>query len=139
MFLSPLKLLLPFKDVSSCSSVLGILNSPFSSILEKPSGYLSHDSMSMTADFLEKFPGIARMANRPDCSSLLDSRSSSPEDSETSGFSSGSDHLCDMLVSLIPLCAAQAFMEYLARCHRCFGISETIGSLVQASVTVYRW
>uniref|UniRef100_A0A8C8DYI7 Cytoplasmic polyadenylation element binding protein 1 n=1 Tax=Oryzias sinensis TaxID=183150 RepID=A0A8C8DYI7_9TELE len=75
-------------------------SNPFSSILEKPSGYLSHDSMSMTADFLEKFPGIARMANRPDCSSLLDSRSSSPEDSETSGFSSGSDHLCDMLSTL---------------------------------------
>uniref|UniRef100_A0A3P9IQL6 Cytoplasmic polyadenylation element binding protein 1b n=1 Tax=Oryzias latipes TaxID=8090 RepID=A0A3P9IQL6_ORYLA len=90
----------PSQHQASSPSMLGILNSPFSSILEKPSGYLSHDSMSMTADFLEKFPGIARMANRPDCSSLLDSRSSSPEDSETSGFSSGSDHLCDMLSTL---------------------------------------
>lgn len=52
----------------------------------------------MTADFLEKFPGMARMANRLDSSCFLDSRSSSPEDSETSGFSSGSDHLCDVLV-----------------------------------------
>ncbi|XP_024151528.1 cytoplasmic polyadenylation element-binding protein 1 isoform X3 [Oryzias melastigma] len=85
---------------ASSPFMLGILNSPFSSLLEKPTGYLSHDSMSMTADFLEKFPGIARMANRPDSSSLLDSRSSSPEDSETSGFSSGSDHLCDVLSTL---------------------------------------
>lgn len=54
--------------------------------------------MSLTPDFLEKFPSMARMANRLDSSSFLDSRSSSPEDSETSGFSSGSDHLCDMLV-----------------------------------------
>ncbi|XP_061565383.1 cytoplasmic polyadenylation element-binding protein 1-like isoform X5 [Cololabis saira] len=81
-------------------SMLGILNSPFSSLLEKPPGYLPHESMSMTADFLEKFPGMARMTNRLDSSSFLDSRSSSPEDSETSGFSSGSDHLCDMLSTL---------------------------------------
>lgn len=81
------------------STVLGILNSPIRSILGKPSGYLHPESMSMTADFLEKFPSMARMANRLDSSSFLDSRSSSPEDSETSGFSSGSDHLCDMLVS----------------------------------------
>lgn len=82
----------------SISAVLGILNSPIRSILGKQSGYLPPESMSMTADFLEKFPSMARMANRLDSSSFLDSRSSSPEDSETSGFSSGSDHLCDMLV-----------------------------------------
>lgn len=80
--------------------MLGILNSPFSSLLGKPPGYLPPESMSMSADFLEKFPSMARMANRLDSSSFLDSRSSSPEDSETSGFSSGSDHLCDMLVRL---------------------------------------
>lgn len=79
--------------------MLGLLNSPFSSILGKPPGYLPPESMSLTPDFLEKFPSVARMANRLDSSSsFLDSRSSSPEDSETSGFSSGSDHLCDMLV-----------------------------------------
>lgn len=78
--------------------VLGLLNSPFSNILGKPPGYLPPESMSLTPDFLEKFPSMARMANRLDSSSFLDSRSSSPEDSETSGFSSGSDHLCDMLV-----------------------------------------
>ncbi|XP_047219432.1 cytoplasmic polyadenylation element-binding protein 1-like isoform X1 [Girardinichthys multiradiatus] len=85
---------------TSTSSMLGMLNNPFTSILGKPPGYLPHESMSMTADFLEKFPGMARMANRLDSSSFLDSRSSSPEDSETSGFSSGSDHLCDMLSTL---------------------------------------
>lgn len=78
--------------------MLGLLNSPFSGILGKPPGYLPPDSLSVTADILEKFPGVARMATRLDSSSFLDSRSSSPEDSETSGFSSGSDHLCDMLV-----------------------------------------
>uniref|UniRef100_A0A3B5L5U2 RRM domain-containing protein n=1 Tax=Xiphophorus couchianus TaxID=32473 RepID=A0A3B5L5U2_9TELE len=70
------------------------------SILGKPPGYLPHESMNVTADFLEKFPGMARMVNRLDSSSFLDSRSSSPEDSETSGFSSGSDHLCDVLSNL---------------------------------------
>ncbi|KAF7212497.1 cytoplasmic polyadenylation element-binding protein 1 isoform X3 [Nothobranchius furzeri] len=85
---------------TNSSSMLGLLNSPFSSILGKPPGCLPHDSMSMTADFLEKFPGMARMANRLDSSSFLDSRSSSPQDSETSGISSGSDHICDMLSTL---------------------------------------
>ncbi|XP_061617268.1 cytoplasmic polyadenylation element-binding protein 1-like isoform X3 [Phyllopteryx taeniolatus] len=80
--------------------VLGILNSPFSGILGKPPAYLPRESMSMTADFLEKFPAMARMANRLDSSSFLESRSSSPEDSELSGFSSGSEHLCDMLSTL---------------------------------------
>ena len=89
--------------------MLGILNSPFSSILGKPQGYLPHESMSVTADFLEKFPGMARMANRLDSSSFLDSRSSSPEDSETSGFSSGSDHLCDMLVRRMTFTLNTAF------------------------------
>ncbi|XP_072321123.1 cytoplasmic polyadenylation element-binding protein 1-like isoform X2 [Eucyclogobius newberryi] len=83
------------------SSPSSLLNSPFSGILAKSPGYLCPESMGMTADFLEKFPCMARMASRRlDSSSFLDSRSSSPEDSETSGFSSGSDHLCDMLSTL---------------------------------------
>lgn len=84
------------------SPVLGIPNSPFSSIIGKPPGYPPAESESMTADFLAKFDSMARMASH-----RLDSRSSSPEDSETSGFSSGSDHLCDMLVRKIlgPLAA----------------------------------
>ncbi|XP_029984304.1 cytoplasmic polyadenylation element-binding protein 1 isoform X1 [Sphaeramia orbicularis] len=87
----------PSQVQTSSPSMLGILNSPFSSILGKPPGYLPPESMSMTADFLEKFP---RTATRLDSQSFLDSRSSSPEDSETSGFSSGSDHICDMLSTL---------------------------------------
>ncbi|XP_077420468.1 cytoplasmic polyadenylation element-binding protein 1-like isoform X2 [Vanacampus margaritifer] len=90
----------PSQIQTSSPSMLGILNSPFSSILGKPPAYLPSESLSMTADFLEKFPGMARMASRLDSSCFLDSRSSSPEDSETSGVSSGSDHLCDVLSSL---------------------------------------
>ncbi|XP_077448752.1 cytoplasmic polyadenylation element-binding protein 1-like isoform X1 [Stigmatopora argus] len=90
----------PSQVQMSSPSMLSILNSPFGSVLGKPPAYMPTDSMSMTADFLEKFPGMARMGNRLDSSSFLDSRSSSPEDSETSGFSSGSDHLCDMLSTL---------------------------------------
>ncbi|XP_019742574.1 cytoplasmic polyadenylation element-binding protein 1 isoform X3 [Hippocampus comes] len=90
----------PSQVQTSSPSMLSILNSPLSNILGKPAAYLPSESMSMTADFLEKFPGMARMANRLDSSYFLDSRSSSPEDSETSGFSSGSDHLCDVLSSL---------------------------------------
>lgn len=78
--------------------VPGMLNSPFSGILGKPPGYLAPESLGTAADFLEKFPSMARMTNRLDSSYFLDSRSSSPEDSETSGFSSSSDHLCDLLV-----------------------------------------
>lgn len=86
--------------VQSSPSMLGLLNSPFSGILGKPPGCLCPESVGMTADFLEKFPSMARVANRLDSSSFLDSGSCSPEDSETSGFSSGSDHLCDMLSTL---------------------------------------
>ncbi|KAJ4946799.1 hypothetical protein JOQ06_008845 [Pogonophryne albipinna] len=90
----------PSQVQTSSPSMLGILNSPFSSLLGKPPGYLPQESMSMSADFLEKFPTMARIANRLDSSSFLDSRSNSPEDSETSGFSSGSDHLSEMLSTL---------------------------------------
>ncbi|CAL9702256.1 unnamed protein product [Knipowitschia caucasica] len=83
------------------SSPSSMLNSPFSGLLGKPPGYMCPESMGMAADFLEKFPCMARMAShRLDSGCFLDSRSSSPEDSETSGFSSGSDHLCDMLSTL---------------------------------------
>lgn len=88
-------------DHASSNSMLGLLNSPFSSILGKPPvPYLNPESVSVTADFLEKFPGMARLTNRLDSSPFMDSRASSPEDSETSGFSSGSDHLCDLVSSL---------------------------------------
>ncbi|KAK7912555.1 hypothetical protein WMY93_012766 [Mugilogobius chulae] len=54
-------------------------------------------------------------SHRLDSSSFLDSRSSSPEDSETSGFSSGSDHLCDMLLPLSPSPGASPASSALSR------------------------
>ncbi|XP_057193605.1 cytoplasmic polyadenylation element-binding protein 1 isoform X1 [Triplophysa rosa] len=76
---------------SSLQSVLGGTPSQLSKKL--PS--FSDSSMGAT-DFLEKFPGMARLNSQ----SFLDSHSISPIDSETSGFSSGSDHLSDLLSSL---------------------------------------
>lgn len=85
---------------SNSPSVLGMLNSPLGNILGKPPGYRPSEPMGTPADFLEKFPGMARITSRLDSRSFLDSRSSSPADSETSGFSSGSDHISDLLSSL---------------------------------------
>ncbi|KAM6979504.1 cytoplasmic polyadenylation element-binding protein 1 [Aplochiton taeniatus] len=86
---------------ASSPSMLGMLSSPMGNILGgKPLGYQPNEPMGTAADFLDKFNGMARMANRLDSRSFLDSRSSSPVDSETSGFSSGSDHLADLLTSL---------------------------------------
>ncbi|XP_023694020.1 cytoplasmic polyadenylation element-binding protein 1 isoform X2 [Paramormyrops kingsleyae] len=84
---------------SSTPSGVGMLSSPLSHILGKPLGFPSHEPLG-AADFLDKFPSMARLNSRLDSRSLLDSRSSSPVDSETSGFSSSSDHLCDLLSSL---------------------------------------
>lgn len=85
-------------------SVLDMLGSPLGQILGKPLGYNPpSEPMGTAADFLGKFPGMARMTSRLDSRSFLDSRSSSPVDSETSGFSSGSDHLSDLLVSVCTL------------------------------------
>ncbi|KAJ8249297.1 hypothetical protein GJAV_G00233290 [Gymnothorax javanicus] len=84
---------------TSSPSMLGALSSPLGNVLGKPLGFPSHEPMG-AVDFLDKFPGMARMNSRLESRSLLDSRSSSPVDSETSGFSSGSDHLCDLLSSL---------------------------------------
>ncbi|XP_063044029.1 cytoplasmic polyadenylation element-binding protein 1 isoform X2 [Engraulis encrasicolus] len=85
----------------SNSSVLGLLGSPLNQLRKKPMDY-HHVSEAMAGqqDFLEKFPGMARMNPRLDTRTYLDSRSSSPVDSETSGFSSSSDHLTDLLSSL---------------------------------------
>ncbi|CAB1323611.1 unnamed protein product [Coregonus sp. 'balchen'] len=76
---------------TSSPSMLGMLGSPLGQPLE-PLG---------TTDLLAKFPGLSRGGNpRMEGHSLLDSRCSSPADSETSGFSSGSDHLSELLSSL---------------------------------------
>uniref|UniRef100_A0A3B3SP51 Cytoplasmic polyadenylation element binding protein 1 n=1 Tax=Paramormyrops kingsleyae TaxID=1676925 RepID=A0A3B3SP51_9TELE len=74
-------------------------SSPLGNILGKPLGFPFNAPVS-TPDFQERFSSMARLSSRLESHSLLDSRSSSPVDSETSGFSSGSDHLCDLLSSL---------------------------------------
>ncbi|KAG9260838.1 cytoplasmic polyadenylation element-binding protein 1 isoform X2 [Astyanax mexicanus] len=81
---------------NSNASMLGMLGSPLGQLLNKPQGFSSHESSTGPSDFLEKFPALARLNSR----SLLGSHSSSPVDSETSVFSSGSDHLSDLLSSL---------------------------------------
>ncbi|XP_048119572.1 cytoplasmic polyadenylation element-binding protein 1 isoform X2 [Alosa alosa] len=84
---------------ANSSSMLGMLGSPLGQLRNKPMDFPSTEAMA-GADFLDKFPGMARMNPRLDSRSYLDSRSSSPVDSETSGFSSSSDHLSDLLSSL---------------------------------------
>lgn len=83
--------------LTDCSSVavLSMLSNPLGNVLGKPSlGFLPLDPIG--SDLPEKFPTPLLRNSR----SLLDSRSSSPSDSDTSGFSSGSDHLSDLIVSL---------------------------------------
>uniref|UniRef100_A0A674BTU0 Cytoplasmic polyadenylation element binding protein 1a n=1 Tax=Salmo trutta TaxID=8032 RepID=A0A674BTU0_SALTR len=70
-------------------SMLGMLGSPLGQPLE-PLG---------TTDLLAMFPGLSH-GGLSHGRSFLDSRCSSPADSETSGFSSGSDHLSELLSSL---------------------------------------
>ncbi|KAJ7998318.1 hypothetical protein DPEC_G00221450 [Dallia pectoralis] len=78
------------------SSMLDLLGCP----LSKPPGFQALEP-TCNADLLGKFRGLSAGGNpRIDRHSFLDSRSSSPADSETSGFSSGSDHLSELLYSL---------------------------------------
>uniref|UniRef100_A0A8C9RJC8 Cytoplasmic polyadenylation element binding protein 1 n=1 Tax=Scleropages formosus TaxID=113540 RepID=A0A8C9RJC8_SCLFO len=84
---------------TAAQTVLGLPGSSLCNILGKPLSFPSHAPVS-AADFQDRFPGMSRLNMRLDSRSLLDSRSSSPVDSETSGLSSGSDHLCDLLSSL---------------------------------------
>lgn len=82
-------------------AVLGMLNNPLGNVLGKPPmGFLPLDPIG--SDLSEKFSTPTLRSSRLDSRSLLDSRSSSPSDSDTSGFSSGSDHLSDLIVSLGP-------------------------------------
>lgn len=74
-----------------------MLSNPLGNVLGKPPlGFLPLDPIG--SDLPEKFSTPSLRNSR----SLLDSRSSSPSDSDTSGFSSGSDHLSDLIVSLAP-------------------------------------
>ncbi|XP_072201745.1 cytoplasmic polyadenylation element-binding protein 1 isoform X3 [Excalfactoria chinensis] len=84
---------------TSPQSVLSMLSSPLGSVLGKPPlGFLPLDPIG--SDISEKFSAPALRNSRLDSRSILDSRSSSPSDSDTSGFSSGSDHLSDLISSL---------------------------------------
>lgn len=84
---------------TSPQSVLSMLSSPLGNVLGKPPlGFLPLDPIG--SDISEKFSAPALRNSRLDSRSLLDSRSSSPSDSDTSGFSSGSDHLSDLISSL---------------------------------------
>ncbi|KAL7980023.1 hypothetical protein Chor_001291 [Crotalus horridus] len=80
----------------SCFAVLNMLSNPFG----KPSlGFLPLDPIG--SELSENLPTPTLRASRLESSrSLLYSRSSSPSDSDTSGFSSGSDHLSDLISSL---------------------------------------
>lgn len=74
-----------------------MLSNPLGNVLGKPPlSFLPLDPIG--SDLPEKFSTPSLRSSR----SLLDSRSSSPSDSDTSGFSSGSDHLSDLIVSLGP-------------------------------------
>lgn len=93
-----------------------MLSNPLGNVLGKPPlGFLPLDPIG--SDVPEKFSTPSLRNSR----SLLDSRSSSPSDSDTSGFSSGSDHLSDLIVSLGPgvvLCswgAQNSLVELAAR------------------------
>ncbi|KAK2524614.1 Cpeb1, partial [Columba guinea] len=80
-------------------AVLSMLSNPLGNVLGKPPlGFLPPDPIG--SDLSEKFSTPMLRNSRLDSRSLLDSRSSSPSDSDTSGFSSGSDHLSDLISSL---------------------------------------
>ncbi|XP_061855606.1 cytoplasmic polyadenylation element-binding protein 1 [Colius striatus] len=84
---------------TSAQSVLSMLSNPFGNVLGKPPlGFRPLDPVG--SDLSEKFSTPTLRNLRLDSRSLLDSRSSSPSDSDTSGFSSGSDHLSDLISSL---------------------------------------
>ncbi|XP_045142334.1 cytoplasmic polyadenylation element-binding protein 1 isoform X3 [Echinops telfairi] len=84
---------------SSTHSVLSMLHKPLGNVLGKPSlSFLPLDPLG--ADLMDKFPTPTVRGSRLDTRPILDSRSSSPSDSDTSGFSSGSDHLSDLISSL---------------------------------------
>lgn len=77
--------------------VLSMLHNPLGNVLGKPPlSFLPLDPLG--SDLVDKFPAPSVRGSRLDTRPILDSRSSSPSDSDTSGFSSGSDHLSDLIV-----------------------------------------
>lgn len=76
--------------------VLSMLHNPLGNVLGKPPlSFLPLDPLGSDVD---KFSAPSVRGSRLDTRPILDSRSSSPSDSDTSGFSSGSDHLSDLIV-----------------------------------------
>lgn len=74
-----------------------MLHNPLGNVLGKPPlSFLPLDPLG--SDLVDKFPAPSVRGSRLDTRPILDSRSSSPSDSDTSGFSSGSDHLSDLIV-----------------------------------------
>ncbi|GAB1292273.1 Cytoplasmic polyadenylation element-binding protein 1 [Apodemus speciosus] len=84
---------------SSTQSVLSMLQNPLGNVLGKPP--LSFLSLDPLGSDLDKFPAPSVRGPRLDTRPILDSRSSSPSDSDTSGFSSGSDHLSDLIAAVL--------------------------------------
>uniref|UniRef100_UPI00398F468D cytoplasmic polyadenylation element-binding protein 1a isoform X2 n=1 Tax=Pristiophorus japonicus TaxID=55135 RepID=UPI00398F468D len=83
--------------VQAGSSVLGLLTNPLSSQLSRAAvGFPSLDPIG--SNYVDQF--ASSLPKRLDSRSVLDSRSSSPSDSDTSGISSGSDPLSELMSSL---------------------------------------
>lgn len=90
--------------------VLNMLHNPLGSVLGKPPlSFLPLDPLG--PDLVDKFPAPSARGSRLDTRPILDSRSSSPSDSDTSGFSSGSDHLSDLIVCSLPGSGARKVRE----------------------------
>ncbi|KAM3913573.1 cytoplasmic polyadenylation element-binding protein 1-B-like isoform 1-T1 [Leptodactylus fuscus] len=81
---------------SAAHSVFNLLNNPLGK--PPPLGFLPLDPIG--SDLMDKYPSPLLRNSRFDSRSILDTRSSSPSDSDTSGFSSGSNHLSELISSL---------------------------------------
>ncbi|KAF7701792.1 cytoplasmic polyadenylation element-binding protein 1a [Silurus meridionalis] len=90
----------------SPKNMLGLWPSPLSSALDTLQGC---QSSLGGGDLLECFPSLTRMT---ESLSLLNSGSSSPVDSETSGFSSGSDHLVSNLKTSVRISPPMKFQLF---------------------------
>ncbi|XP_026856408.2 cytoplasmic polyadenylation element-binding protein 1a [Electrophorus electricus] len=88
----------PLAQHYSPAAMLGLLTRPLGSALDRPQGYQSQGSLG-GGDLLEHFPSLARIPLGIEPRSLLNSGSSSPVNSETSGVSSASDHLSSLRIS----------------------------------------
>ncbi|XP_051975247.1 cytoplasmic polyadenylation element-binding protein 1-like isoform X2 [Xyrauchen texanus] len=104
----------PQQPHKTCSQtpMLNLLGAPQSSDLGQNQGFQAQESAG-GRDPLERFSSLNHVTRTPEPHSLLHSGSSSPVNSETSGISSGSDHLISLRVSpplplLLPRLPAEA-------------------------------